>query len=141
MEKRLDLQILCEKALHHAVDSTLISYCPSMDLIALVTTDQQVFIYRMNGQRVYGASQKARDLRVESICWKPNGLNHDCHSGIEELKFTQGSFSQSPGAMGPFGLLVLRVAKLYINSPPLKDHLASRAWDGQRISQTEHPAL
>lgn len=74
MEKRLDLQVLSEKTLHHAVDPNLIAYCPSMDLVALVTTDQQVFIYRMNGQRVYGASQKAGDLKVESIQWKPNGL-------------------------------------------------------------------
>jgi hypothetical protein len=45
-----------------------------MDLIALVTTDQQVLIYRLNGQRVYGATQKSEQLRVASIQWKPNGL-------------------------------------------------------------------
>ncbi|CZT51391.1 related to cyclosome/APC subunit Cut20/Apc4 [Rhynchosporium secalis] len=66
-------QILSEKTLHHAADPRLITYCPSMDLLALVTTDQQVFIYRMNGQRVYGAIQKADKLGVESIRWKPNG--------------------------------------------------------------------
>lgn len=38
-------------------------------------TDQQVFIYRLNGQRVYGASsQKPSTLKVDSIQWKPNGL-------------------------------------------------------------------
>ncbi|KAK0124380.1 hypothetical protein ONS95_009343 [Cadophora gregata] len=68
-----DLQILSEKTLHHAADPGLITYCPSMDLLALVTTDQQVFIYRLNGQRVYGAVQKTDKLKVESIRWKPNG--------------------------------------------------------------------
>jgi anaphase-promoting complex subunit 4 len=74
MAKALDFQILSEKTLHHAADPNLIKYCPSMDLVALVTTDQQVFIYRLNGQRVYGASQKSIDLIVESIQWKPNGM-------------------------------------------------------------------
>jgi anaphase-promoting complex subunit 4 len=44
-----------------------------MDLIALGTTDQQVLIYRLNGQRVYGATQKTGKLAIESIKWKPNG--------------------------------------------------------------------
>jgi anaphase-promoting complex subunit 4 len=73
MERPSNLQILSEKALHQPADPDLITYCPSMDLVALVTTDQQVFIYRLNGQRVYGATQKAGKLRVERIRWKPNG--------------------------------------------------------------------
>ncbi len=68
-----DFQVLSEKTLHHTADPTLISYCPSMELVALVTTDQQVLIYRLNGQRVYGTTQKAGNLRVASIRWKPNG--------------------------------------------------------------------
>lgn len=73
MEHASILQVVSEKALHHAAYADLITYCPSMDLVALVTTDQQVFIYRLNGQRVYGATQKAGKLTVESIRWKPNG--------------------------------------------------------------------
>ncbi len=73
MRELSKLQILSEKTLHQAVHPGLITYCPSMDLVALVTTDQQVFIYRLNGQRVYGATQKAGKLGVESISWKPNG--------------------------------------------------------------------
>ena len=67
------LQSVGEKALHQTADPDLITYCPSMDLVALVTSDQQVFIYRLNGQRVYGATQKTGILRVERIQWKPNG--------------------------------------------------------------------
>lgn len=70
---RSDFEILTEKTLHHTADPALITYCPSMDLVALVTTDQQVLIYRLNGQRVYGATQKAGKLQVASIRWKPNG--------------------------------------------------------------------
>jgi hypothetical protein len=69
----LTLSTLSEKSLHQPADANLIAYCPSMDLIALTTTDQQVLIYRLNGQRVYGAAQKAGVLKVESVRWKPNG--------------------------------------------------------------------
>jgi anaphase-promoting complex subunit 4 len=73
MEPSSALQIAGEKALHQPADPDLVTYCPSMDLVALVTTDQQVFIYRLNGQRVYGATQKTGNLRLERIRWKPNG--------------------------------------------------------------------
>lgn len=78
MEHPSVLQIVGEKALHQTADPNLITYCPSMDLVALATTDQQVFIYRLNGQRVYGATQKTGKLRVESIQWKPNGPSILC---------------------------------------------------------------
>ncbi|PQE12926.1 anaphase-promoting complex component Cut20 Apc4 protein [Rutstroemia sp. NJR-2017a BBW] len=67
------LELLGEKTLHQTIDPALISYCPSMDLVALGSTDQQVLIYRLNGQRVYGAAQKINTLQVQQISWKPNG--------------------------------------------------------------------
>lgn len=75
MAASASLATLGEKTLPHAADPSLLAYCPSMDLIALGTTDQQVLIYRLNGQRVYGAAQKTGTLVVESIRWKPNGLS------------------------------------------------------------------
>ena len=71
----LHFQVLSEKTLPQPAEPSLIAYCPSMDLVAIVTTDQQVLIYRLNGQRVYGATQKGGgSLRVQSIRWKPNGM-------------------------------------------------------------------
>jgi anaphase-promoting complex subunit 4 len=76
MEQQASLELLGEKKiLHQTVDPRLLVYCPSMDLVALGSTDQQVLVYRLNGQRVYGASQKAGSLRVEGIRWKPNGIH------------------------------------------------------------------
>lgn len=75
MENRFSLELLSEKTLPQAADSQLLAYCPSMDLVALGSTDQQVLIYRLNGQRVYGATQKAGTLKVETIRWKPNGMH------------------------------------------------------------------
>ncbi|KAM3077296.1 hypothetical protein ACMFMG_006647 [Clarireedia jacksonii] len=73
MAKHTRLELLGEKTLHQTIDPALIAYCPSMDLIALGSTDQQVLIYRLNGQRVYGAAQKINTLQVQQISWKPNG--------------------------------------------------------------------
>jgi hypothetical protein len=74
MDKPSSLELLGEKNLPQAADPGLVTYCPSMDLIALGTTDQQVLVYRLNGQRVYGAAQKIGKLTIESIKWKPNGM-------------------------------------------------------------------
>jgi anaphase-promoting complex subunit 4 len=73
MEAPSNLQLLGEKTIPQTADARLLVYCPSMDLVALGSTDQQIWIYRLNGQRVYGATQKAGTLRVETIRWKPNG--------------------------------------------------------------------
>jgi anaphase-promoting complex subunit 4 len=70
------LELLGEKTLHQTIDPALIAYCPSMDLVALGSTDQQVLIYRLNGQRVYGAAQKINTLQVQQISWKPNGTRN-----------------------------------------------------------------
>ena len=78
-----ELEPLSEKSLHQKVEPGLLSYCPSMDLLALGSADQQILIYRLNGQRVYGATQKADSLNVQKICWKPNGMSR---SGIVTLR-------------------------------------------------------
>jgi anaphase-promoting complex subunit 4 len=78
----LELEILSEKTLHQTADPRLLTYCPSMDLVAITSTDQQVLIYRLNGQRVYGAAQKGASLKVESIRWKPNGTRENSPSRL-----------------------------------------------------------
>jgi hypothetical protein len=68
------LNVLGEKVIHQHVNPQLLAYCPSMDLIAIGTREEQVFVYRLNGQRVLSASQKDAKLRVQKLKWKPNGL-------------------------------------------------------------------
>lgn len=70
------LEVISEKTLPQTANPRLIAYCPSMDLVAFASTDHQVLVYRINGQRVYSATQKQRStaaLKVEQIRWKPNG--------------------------------------------------------------------
>jgi hypothetical protein len=62
-----------EKILLHPVHPHLISYCPSMDLIAVVTDEESLDVYRINGQRAFGLKRKSGDMRVDAIQWQFNG--------------------------------------------------------------------
>ncbi len=74
MAAQAELKIVSEKALYNTANPHLLAYCPSMELLALGSTDQQVLLFRLNGQRVWGVTQKAGSPKVERICWKPNGM-------------------------------------------------------------------
>ncbi len=73
MAAPVELTLIGEKTLHLAANPLLLAYCPSMELLALGSTDQQVSLYRLNGQRVYNVTQKGTSLTVNRISWKPNG--------------------------------------------------------------------
>ncbi|RYO39481.1 hypothetical protein AA0111_g1469 [Alternaria arborescens] len=62
-----------EKILLHPIHPHLISYCPTMDLIALVTDEENLDVYRINGQRAFGLKRKNEDLHVEALQWEFNG--------------------------------------------------------------------
>jgi anaphase-promoting complex subunit 4 len=63
-----------EKALHQPIHAHLVSYCPTMDLIAVVSQAEQLDVYRLNGQRAFGLKQKP-GRKVDAICWKLNGCS------------------------------------------------------------------
>ncbi|PVI04763.1 hypothetical protein DM02DRAFT_725478, partial [Periconia macrospinosa] len=62
-----------EKILLHPIHAHLISYCPTMDLIAIVTSEENLDVYRINGQRAFGLKRKSEDVHVLTICWQWNG--------------------------------------------------------------------
>jgi anaphase-promoting complex subunit 4 len=80
MAASVELQMVGEKTLHLPLKPDLLAYCPSMELLAAGSTDQNVLIYRLNGQRVFGAGQKAKGavLDVQKLGWKPNGISPLC---------------------------------------------------------------
>ena len=69
------LHMLAEKNITHPVKPGLLAYCPTMDLIALATVEERIYVYRMNGQRVFGAGNKDTSLTVKKLRWKPNGMS------------------------------------------------------------------
>jgi anaphase-promoting complex subunit 4 len=48
--------------------------CPTMDLVAVVTEEEQLDVYRFNGQRAFGLQRRDSESKVSSICWKYNGM-------------------------------------------------------------------
>lgn len=77
-EESIQLLQLAEKVLNHPIKDGLIAYCPSMDLLAVVTTDEQAHIHRLNGQKVVSVPPR-RGCSPVDLCWKPNGK---CHHGF-----------------------------------------------------------
>ncbi|KAJ4376578.1 hypothetical protein N0V86_006692 [Didymella sp. IMI 355093] len=62
-----------EKILLHPIHPHLIAYCPTMDLIAVVTTEENLDVYRINGQRAFGLKRKSEDVTIDTIQWEFNG--------------------------------------------------------------------
>ncbi|KAF2845672.1 hypothetical protein T440DRAFT_459853 [Plenodomus tracheiphilus IPT5] len=62
-----------EKILLHPIHPHLITYCPTMDLIALVTDEENLDVYRINGQRAFGLKRKSDDSSVDALQWEFNG--------------------------------------------------------------------
>ena len=67
------LNMLAEKVVQLAINPSHLSYCPTMDLIASATIDEQINVHRLNGQKVFGVSSKSGMGRIRGIRWKPNG--------------------------------------------------------------------
>lgn len=88
---------VAEKSLPARCKPNMVTYCPTMDLVALVTAAQgqgqghakgeELCVYRLNGQRVFGGSfggdeydsdeegQDGKDGReVRGVRWKNNGM-------------------------------------------------------------------
>jgi anaphase-promoting complex subunit 4 len=52
----------------------LTTCCPTMDLVALTTVEERVDVYRFGGQKAFGVQRKEPGVKVESVCWKYNGM-------------------------------------------------------------------
>ena len=67
------LELRAEKVLPTAIRPELLACCPTMDLIALVTVDEQLHVFRFNGQKVFSVTSR-KVARITQLKWKPNGL-------------------------------------------------------------------
>ena len=75
---------LAEQMVQPAIDHNTVAYCPTMDLVALVTADGRTHVYRLNGQEVFGLAKRNDSGQVGQIRWKPNGKN-DLPNGLPGL--------------------------------------------------------
>lgn len=73
MSDSKEFALLAEKTLPWRVKPDLVAYCPTMDILALATREERVYMYRLNGQRVLTATNKDHSLEVNKMHWKPDG--------------------------------------------------------------------
>lgn len=81
MEEGPQLTPVGEKSLPAKCKLGALAYCPSMDLIALATEDEELRVFRLNGQRVFGGcfrgdpylGDEEEDGEVRAVVWKGNG--------------------------------------------------------------------
>ncbi|KAH7406909.1 anaphase-promoting complex, cyclosome, subunit 4-domain-containing protein [Phaeosphaeria sp. MPI-PUGE-AT-0046c] len=72
-KKQQQLLQQAEKILLHPIHPHLVAYCPTMDLIAIVTDEENLDIYRINGARAFGLKRKGEELSVDALQWEFNG--------------------------------------------------------------------
>lgn len=79
-DEGLQLTAVGEKSLPAKCKASTIAYCPTMDLIALATEDEELRVFRLNGQRVFGGSfggdpylGEEGDGEIRGLAWKGNG--------------------------------------------------------------------
>ena len=73
-----------DKSLPAKCKPELLTYCPTMDLIALVTEDDELRVFRLNGQKVFGGSFKGDPYldedeghgEIRGVRWKGSGMSH-----------------------------------------------------------------
>jgi len=74
-------QIQFEKTLPNPARPGLAAWSPKHDLLCFVTTNENVLLYRMNGQRVWGIAQRkdkaGQEGQVGRLQWRPDGLAPD----------------------------------------------------------------
>lgn len=93
-----------EKILLHPIHPHLIAYCPTMDLIAVVTTEENLDVYRINGQRAFGLKRKSEDVVVDTIKWEFNGKSI-------AVSWSDGTTDLVSSETGKVGLKDLRLPK------------------------------
>lgn len=90
MEEGPQLTPVGEKSLPAKCKFGSLAYCPSMDLIALATEDDELRVFRLNGQRVFGGSfggdpylgEDEEDGEIRALVWKGNGEFELCLFGM-----------------------------------------------------------
>jgi anaphase-promoting complex subunit 4 len=73
------LPLVAEKKLPAKCKPGLLAYCPTMDLVALATEDEQFSVFRLNGQEVlnvdFAGDPYLDEVKgeVRGIAWKHDG--------------------------------------------------------------------
>ena len=68
-------RVLYRKQLPYSAREGLAAWSPQLDLFAVVTAGDNLLLYRINGQRVWGVGHKfGPAVTVERMRWRPDGI-------------------------------------------------------------------
>eukprot|EP00878_Enallax_costatus_P019559 GHUV01020636.1.p1 GENE.GHUV01020636.1~~GHUV01020636.1.p1 ORF type:complete len:270 (+),score=46.40 GHUV01020636.1:387-1196(+) len=70
MEEAATQNFSLTKELSLSSDITIASWCPTMDLCAVVSTDGQLHLHRMDWQQLWAISPESL---ITAVCWRPDG--------------------------------------------------------------------
>ena len=65
--------LLAEKVVQPAIKAEHLTYCPTMDLVALATVDVLVHVFRLIGQEFFAVNERQHTGKIVKIAWKPDG--------------------------------------------------------------------
>ncbi len=66
-------KLYAEKVLAQPVLPCLLTLCPTMNLIAVATSEKQLEVFRHNGQRALAMKRPAGNAIINRIDWFPDG--------------------------------------------------------------------
>jgi anaphase-promoting complex subunit 4 len=86
-ESRLPLQ--SEKALSYTIKPHLLAYCPRTDLLAVVTQDEVIEVYRIGGQRAFVVKRKGPSTFIFGLKWIRDGWSDYIFRSVLQLTQSQ----------------------------------------------------
>ncbi|KAK7203805.1 anaphase-promoting complex, cyclosome, subunit 4-domain-containing protein [Myxozyma melibiosi] len=66
-------RVLYEKLLQVPVETSLFSWCPTMDLMTFSPDPKTIMLYRITGQLVWRMTLKGANAKILKLAWKPDG--------------------------------------------------------------------
>lgn len=115
------LASVAEKSLPAKCKPGSLTYCPTMDLIALATDDEELRVFRLNGQRVFGGSfcgdpylDETQNGEIRGLIWRSNGEVYPVSRALH--LYYQDISSRSLARMALSALLTRTAAKQSITT-------------------------
>lgn len=75
MDEEYHLPLQSEKSLSYTINPHLLAYCPRTDLLAIVTQDEVIEVYRIGGQRAFVVKRKSPSTNIVGLQWIRDGLS------------------------------------------------------------------
>ncbi|CAK7894615.1 hypothetical protein CAAN1_02S04830 [[Candida] anglica] len=66
----MDFPTILENKFVGSADGNILSWCPTMELITITMNRMSLWVYRLNGERVYSVNNRSP---ITDIAWKPDG--------------------------------------------------------------------